>query len=120
MSVAFLYCRDGETRTLDLVVPNDARYRAALHPETKQTCTCATHLRGKNNKLYRIDVRNNEQFMVFPARLHNIYFSFNKLLMITHPGCPGKLDKDIHQLHSLDLSDDGGLWTHYRDIHNLA
>ena len=40
--------------------------------------------------------------------------------MITHPGCPGKLDKDIHQLHSLDLSDDGGLWTHNRDIHKLA
>ena len=31
--IAFFFCRDGETRTLDLVVPNDARYLAALHPE---------------------------------------------------------------------------------------
>ena len=28
-----LLCRDGEIRTLDLVVPNDARYLAALHPD---------------------------------------------------------------------------------------
>ena len=28
-----VFCRDGETRTLDLVVPNDARYLAALHPD---------------------------------------------------------------------------------------
>ncbi len=28
-----IHCRDGEIRTLDLVVPNDARYLAALHPE---------------------------------------------------------------------------------------
>ena len=27
-----LLCRDGEIRTLALVVPNDARYLAALHP----------------------------------------------------------------------------------------
>lgn len=26
-------CRDDRIRTCDLVVPNDARYRAALHPE---------------------------------------------------------------------------------------
>ena len=27
------FCRGGRIRTYDLVVPNDARYRAALHPE---------------------------------------------------------------------------------------
>jgi hypothetical protein len=58
-----LSCRDGETRTLDLVVPNDARYLAALHPE-EGLCVSVAH---KNNKLYRIDVRNNEQFAVFPT-----------------------------------------------------
>jgi hypothetical protein len=33
--IAFLVCRGGGTRTHDLVVPNDARYRAALHPVKK-------------------------------------------------------------------------------------
>ena len=34
MEQGFLYfSRGGRIRTYDLVVPNDARYRAALHPE---------------------------------------------------------------------------------------
>ena len=31
-------CRDDWIRTSDLVVPNDARYRAALHPEIGCGC----------------------------------------------------------------------------------
>ncbi len=30
--IALYKCRDDWIRTSDLVVPNDARYRAALHP----------------------------------------------------------------------------------------
>ena len=32
--------RDTRIRTWDLVVPNDARYRAALHPEKNKVITC--------------------------------------------------------------------------------
>jgi hypothetical protein len=33
-------CRDDWIRTSDLVVPNDARYRAALHPELDNMGGC--------------------------------------------------------------------------------
>ena len=29
----FTFCRGGQIRTDDLLVPNEARYRATLHPE---------------------------------------------------------------------------------------
>ena len=40
----FLFCRGSGIRTHDLVVPNDARYQAALYPEmaAKSTKTLRT------------------------------------------------------------------------------
>lgn len=54
----FKYCRGERTRTSGLVVPNDARYRAALHPELR------TH---KNNDLFKSDIGNQPYFKLVTA-----------------------------------------------------
>ncbi|MCD6068095.1 MAG: hypothetical protein K0S33_2921 [Bacteroidetes bacterium] len=46
------FCRGGQIRTDDLLVPNEARYRATLHPDLVSFTVLAPLQRGTHSKVF--------------------------------------------------------------------
>ena len=81
-----LFCRGDRIRTCDHLVPNQARYRAALHPEkrTFPFCECKGTLFSSNMQIFLQLFDNSLFFEYFFQRLHS---TFNLLFRMCGHKC---------------------------------